>query len=445
MNIKRFRLNPHTFVREFTDFTYMENQVSHTRAYLTGEDRKWANGNNEKLLQRLHNLWFIDILEQPVTLKRDFSYSFKSIIDEKFSDVQPFKSEDAVIIKPWLNNLQIELTDVCNERCIHCYLPNMRKNQGRSLRYEQVIDVLLQYKEMGGLKVVFSGGEILLHKNLFDILEKCRSLDMMILLQSNLLTLRPNHIEKLKSLDIFNIQVSLYSTDKTIHDSITGRKGSWERTKKNIELLVENDIPVLISCPVMKQNMSTVPYLKAYADSLNVDIYFDFIMMAQCDGNDDNLKVRLNLEETRKMLQFMVASKPQYKKAIEDSASINDLLIKVFARRKLSCQILSESICIDSDGTVYPCPGWNSMNLGNITVTPLADIWDKSEKTLFLRNIRSADFRKCQTCNLQNFCDMCAVYNYNEKGDIFTVCDRFCESARLLRDVVIEQYKQIHK
>ncbi len=441
---KGFRLNPHTFVREFIDFTYMENQVSHTRAYLTGEDRNWMSGNNEELLHRLHSLWLIDMFELPMPLKRDFSYKYKSAVDEIFSNVQPFISEGTTVIRPWLNNLQIELTDVCNERCIHCYLPNTRKDQGRSLSYAQVNDLLQQYKEMGGLKVVFSGGEIFLHNNLFDILEICRSLNLMILLQSNLLTLRPFHIEKLKSLDIFNVQVSLYSSDRAIHESITGSKGSWEKTKKNIELLVENDIPVLISCPVMKQNLSTVPALKAYADSLNVDIYFDFIMMAQCDGNGDNLKVRLNLEDTRKMLQFIVASKPQYKKAIEESTSINDLLLKVFARRRMSCQILSDSICIDSDGTVYPCPGWNSMSLGNIRVMPLVEIWGKSEKAMSLRNIKSTDFAKCQACNLQNFCDMCAVYNYNENGDIFTVCNRFCESARLLRDVVIEQYNQMH-
>ena len=38
------------------------------------------------------------------------------------------------------------------------------------------------------------------------------------------------------------------------HDFITTIKGSFLKTKAAIELLVQNDIPVQISCPVMKAN-----------------------------------------------------------------------------------------------------------------------------------------------------------------------------------------------
>lgn len=104
---------------------------------------------------------------------------------------------------------------------------------------EQVIEILQQFRAMNGLKVVFSGGEILLHANLFEILEECKRLNLMILLQSNLLSLTEANLKKIKELDVFNVQVSLYSTDEQIHESITRRKGSFERTKRNIEMLVK--------------------------------------------------------------------------------------------------------------------------------------------------------------------------------------------------------------
>jgi len=72
----------------------------------------------------------------------DFSYSMenpKTMIDDftQVTDV-PIKEStqshmlDATQRKPRMNGLQIELTSRCNERCIHCYIPNGKKNAGKA-------------------------------------------------------------------------------------------------------------------------------------------------------------------------------------------------------------------------------------------------------------------------------------------------------------------------
>ena len=346
---------------------------------------------------------------------------------------------------PQIENLQIELTNSCNERCIHCYLPNKIKDTNQSLPTELVIDVLRQLHDMGGQKVVFSGGEVLLYKRLFDVLEECHRLRLRTLLQSNLLTMTPDMIDKFKQLDIFNVQVSLYSTDEQIHDSITHRKGSWRKTKQNLELLVKNGVHVLISCPVMQQNFSTVSDMRHYADEIGIDLYFDYVMMAQCDGDKANLETRLNREQMRQMIEFMIDTKPEYVEAIAESKSLEEVLRKKFARRKTVCSILSSGMCIDTDGTVYPCPGWNGMQLGNIRESRLADIWNHAPKSQELRSVTPNDFKQCLHCDLQNFCNMCAVYNYNERGDMFSVCKSFCDCAQMMKECVTNNYKSLNK
>jgi radical SAM protein with 4Fe4S-binding SPASM domain len=342
--------------------------------------------------------------------------------------------------EPQIENLQIELTNSCNERCVHCYLPNKVKDSNQSLEPKEVVNLLHQFYEMGGKKVVFSGGEVLLYKGLLDILDECNSLQLRTLLQSNLLTMTPELADKFKKLNIFNVQVSLYSTDEQIHDSITKRKGSWSRTKQNLELLVSRGVHVLISCPIMKQNLSTAKSLREYAEKLGVDLYFDYVMMAQCDGSIENLDYRLNIEEMRQMIRQMIDTRPEYVEAIRNSKSLEEALSKKFARRRMACSILSSGLCIDCDGTAYPCPGWNGMELGNIKRTSLAEIWYDSPKTLELRQVKSNDFQQCEHCQLQNFCDMCAVYNYNETGDMFNICKSFCDCARIMKESVMESY-----
>lgn len=459
----RFRLNRHTFLRKYPEYYYLENQVSHIRVLLPLEGFSWLafadydsifsfeqqynnleNRESKKdLFQRLDKAWIIDIESENSFPERKFMYSCKEAKDKFFSELPAIGIEDTSG-KPYLRNLQIELTDACNERCIHCYLPNTKKDKCKSLTKEDVFKILRQYRDMEGLKVVFSGGEILLHPHLFDILEECKRLNIMILLQSNLLSLTTEDIERLKELDVFNIQVSLYSTDEKVHESITGRKGSFAKTKRNLELLVQNDIPALISCPVMNANFSTIKDLYRYAKSLSLDIYFDYIMMACCDGCRDNLSQRLDLTQTRDMLDFYLDTNPLYLESIAESMSLEEALSKKYARRRTMCNILSASLCIDSDGTIYPCPGWNGLKLGNIHSSTLSEIWN-SENANKLRRIGIGDYTKCQGCDKHNFCDMCAVYNYNENGDLFDICPRFCEMAEILKECVTKKYTKLWK
>lgn len=463
MNDFSFRLNPYTFVRKYPEYLYLENQVSHIRAMLPINEYKWFSSVNhgltyrfEKLcddyisnrqevkntLQQMNEAWLIDIEDETVFSERKFSYANKSETEHRFANV-PTIGMTASKSKPYLRNLQIELTDACNERCIHCYLPNTKKDKCKALSKEQVIDILHQYREMEGLKIVFSGGEILLHPHLFHILEECKRLNLMILLQSNLVSLNEMEIQKIKDLDVFNIQVSLYSTDEHIHETITHRKGSFTKTKHNLELLVKNDIPAMISCPVMDANYPTVYNLHRYAKEMGLDIYFDFMMMAGCDGCSDNLTDRLNVKQVKEMLKFHLDVNPMIVNAISSSRTLEEALSKRYARRRTMCDILSASLCIDSDGTIYPCPGWNNMKLGNIKSITLSEVWN-GEAANQLRRISINSFPKCKECDKQNFCDMCAVYNYNENGDLYDVCSRFCEMAEILMNCVIEKYNELH-
>ena len=167
------------------------------------------------------------------------------------------------------------------------------------------------------------------------------------------------------------------------------------------------------------------------------------MMMAGCDGCSDNLTTRLDVKQVKEALKFYLDVNPTYVKAISISGTLEEALSKKYARRRTMCDILSSSLCIDSDGSVYPCPGWNGLILGNINSMTLSEIWN-SDNADRLRKIGIGDYAKCQKCDKHNFCDMCAVYNYNENGDLFDICPRFCEMAEILRECVIEKYNELH-
>lgn len=91
---------------------------------------------------------------------------------------------------PQISGIQFELTSRCNERCIHCYIPNSKKDHGFDMPTAKVKSVLDEFAELGGLHVTLSGGEAFMHKDILDIVRYCREKDLKISILSNLISLR---------------------------------------------------------------------------------------------------------------------------------------------------------------------------------------------------------------------------------------------------------------
>ena len=56
--------------------------------------------------------------------------------------------------------LHLDLTDVCTERCVHCYVPREQKH---FLPIELAEKALTEFREMDGITVHLSGGEVMMH------------------------------------------------------------------------------------------------------------------------------------------------------------------------------------------------------------------------------------------------------------------------------------------
>ena len=273
--------------RDFLEF--IENLANHKFVVI---------GNTIEELDA-QDLDFCYQVDNPKTLAVDYT---QLTAEQPTKDTQDFFLQQDKE-SPRLAALQFELTSRCNERCIHCYIPNGKKNTGFDLSFEKFKYILNQFVEMGGLHVTLSGGEALMNKDILKILRYCREKDLQISLLTNLISLKDEQIPVLKEVNLSLIQVSLYSMNAKIHDMITTVKGSFEKTKTAIEKLYAADIPVQISCPVMKANKDGYDEVMKYAQSLRMKSNTDYIMMAQYNHETENLANRLSVEEAGNVIK----------------------------------------------------------------------------------------------------------------------------------------------
>ena len=339
--------------------------------------------------------------------------------------------------KPHIFNLQIELTSKCNERCVHCYIPMQQRKATpvALLSTEEIKNILCQAKDLGTLCVTFSGGELLLRQDLLEILRFARECDFIISIFSNVTLLTNQMVDRLSELNIASVQVSLYSLNPEIHDTITGLRGSCEKTKQGIEMLLDAGVGVVINCPILKPNKDSVIDVQSFAESRKIKFGSDYMLIAQSDFDKSNLDNRLGLEEVREVITGMMESNASYRRNILSKLNNYDADEREVEDR-LACGVGVDTLSIASNGDIVPCPGWNNFVLGNTKNDRIGEVWLHSEKINHLRSIRMSQFPKCITCDAKKFCSMCLLRNFNEsEGDLLKVPEAVCQVSHLRKAI----------
>ena len=125
-------------------------------------------------------------------------------------------------------------TNRCNLSCLHCY-SKADLDAVDSLSTDKIMETLPKLKANGVKFIIFSGGEPLTRKDIFDIASKCRELGIITYLSTNGLYIKKSNAQKI--LDTFNyIGISIDGSEE-VHDKFRGLKGSFVESMKAVDLL----------------------------------------------------------------------------------------------------------------------------------------------------------------------------------------------------------------
>ena len=102
----------------------------------------------------------------------------------------------------------LDITWRCNERCVHCYLDHDGEGE---MSTAEIKDVLTQLADSGTFFLSISGGEPLLRRDCFEILEYARKLGFNVKLKTNAVMIGATQAARLRQLGIEQVQISVYS------------------------------------------------------------------------------------------------------------------------------------------------------------------------------------------------------------------------------------------
>src|ERR1700692_5031404 len=79
-------------------------------------------------------------------------------------------------------SVHLDVTYRCNERCIHCYLDH---DDHGEMTTAEIKDILNQLSDAGVFFLTLSGGEVLMRRDFFEIVEHARRLLFNVKMKTN--------------------------------------------------------------------------------------------------------------------------------------------------------------------------------------------------------------------------------------------------------------------
>src|SRR3954466_2423676 len=92
--------------------------------------------------------------------------------------------------------VQLDLTYRCNERCVHCYLDH---DDHGEMSTAEIKNLLGQMAEAGVFFLTISGGEIMMRRDFFEIMEHARRLMFCIKLKTNAVMIHEREADRIKA------------------------------------------------------------------------------------------------------------------------------------------------------------------------------------------------------------------------------------------------------
>ncbi len=332
-------------------------------------------------------------------------------------------------------SVHFDLTYRCNERCVHCYLDH---DDHGELSTAECLAIMEELAQAGTLFLTFSGGEIFLRPDLYEILAEARRLHFDISLKTNALLVTRERAEQLRDFGVRRVQISVYSDIPEVHDAITKVPGSLQRTLAAIPLLLEQGLQVKLACPLMRENLLAYRGVMALAEKIGVPYVLDLTITPMMDGNEGPLAHRIPVSSLLPVMQDsqLNSCTPQptaeaalamkeYPPTIGSAVSSG---IESEAYEDLPCSAGHNSCYISPYGDVFPCVQLPQA-AGNLRRKRFRDIWYYAPQLKRLRGVRESQLPVCSRCEIRSYCERCPGLALMEGGDLLGAYERACELA----------------
>ena len=304
---------------------------------------------------------------------------------------------DAPICLTW------ELTYACNLACVHCLSSSGRRDP-KELSTAEALSVVDQLADLQVFYVNIGGGEPMIRKDFFDIVDHAVDRHVGVKFSTNGYYIDKAAAERFASSDLLDIQISLDGFDAKTNDAVRG-EGSWEAARRAMDNLAEANFGEFkISIVATRHNFDQLDDYKKMADDYGAQLRVTRLRPSG-RGVDSYHDLRLTHDQQYGIFRWIMD---------HPDVLTGDSFFHLNALGKDTGETLpglnlcgaGRIVClIDPIGDVYACPFviHDEFKAGNVRdAGGFAHVWRESELFAEMREPGSAG--ACASCNAYDAC-----------------------------------------
>lgn len=308
----------------------------------------------------------------------------------------------------------IEISDRCNEVCVHCYQEQGQKGE---MSTEQLKALLDELAELGVLVLTISGGEATLRKDFLEVVAHARARGFALRIFTNGLTMTRALAHRLGQLAVHIVEISLYSHRPEVHEFVTGVPGSFVKTVSAVRDLVAEGVDVHLKSPALNLNQDELDAYVAFATGLG----------AACSFDPNVLMPRENGERTSEVFS---RTQTAYANMLRNPLLSDALPERSYKPLDATLCSAGEGIHIEPNGELRPCTMLD-VSLGHALAAGgvgHALVTNATQRDMLA--LRWRDVHGCRECDLRAYCARCHAAALAEAGDALAPYASACANAR---------------
>lgn len=314
----------------------------------------------------------------------------------------------------------------CNLKCVHCYSHSKDIDYTGEMNTEEAKRFIDGLAEFGTPVLLFSGGEPLLRKDLFELISYTRGKGIRAVISTNGTRITEDTAKKLGEAGLSYVGVSIDGL-KTIHDKFRGVDGSFEQALRGIRSCRKAGVKVGLRFTINKVNVDDIPGVFSLLETEEIP-RICFYHLVYTGRAAEIVEDDLDHKRSRETVDLIINETDLLHKkgfpaevlTVDNHCDGVHLYLRMLREKSpRAAQVLellqmnggnSSGVGISSvswDGSVYPDQFWRHYSVGNVRERPFGDIWTDPKEPLLvgLRDRKKLLQGKCARCVWQDICN----------------------------------------
>ncbi|MDM8546112.1 heme d1 biosynthesis radical SAM protein NirJ [Candidatus Venteria ishoeyi] len=313
----------------------------------------------------------------------------------------------------------------CNLMCKHCYSISVDTDFPGELSTDKIYTVMDDLKAFGVPVLILSGGEPLMHKDIYTISQRAKDMGFYVALSTNGTLINADNIQQIADMGYDYVGISLDGIGKT-HDQFRRQEGAFDASLEAVRLCRQNNIKIGLRFTLTQDNQEQFPKMLELLETEEIDKFYLSHLNYGGRGNKNRkddvyhqmtrqameklFETCLNTLRAGKTREFVTGNNDAdgvfllhwAKKHFPEQAAHLQAKLEQWGGNSSGVNIAN----IDNLGTVHPDTFWWNYDLGNVQDRPFSEIWQDTSDPLMAglkQNPRPLKGR-CASCKYLKIC-----------------------------------------